>query len=610
MANLGNKLQSVRLPAPSDGINGVDPATEMGPRDCLYAFNVIADERGVRARTGWREYAIGMTGTFSAEVKTTISFHGSAVANSRLFMTTDKGIWRVDTGTPSLVYSFATISPNGGWGVAAAVVTAAGHFILYADEVNGLHYYSESTATWAAYATGSGTGQVTGVDPAAVASVTVWKNRVWLTERNTAKAYYLDVGAVFGTATAFNFGQRFKHGGSLVGLFNWSTDGGSGLDTALVAISTGGDVVIYLGTDPSSATTFGLKGVWFVGAVPTGRTIATDVGGDLLIISALGVVPLSRLILGDPDKMQYATARVSSLFSRLANVALGNRGWAIHTHPTDNAMMVLIPEVAGDETTQLVCSLSTRGWSKYRDLPILSAAVWSGELYFGTADGRCCRNVGHVDGVTLADSSSGEAIQWSVLMAYRGDAAIKQVQGVRPIVLAEEANPAVEVTVRYDFSLVEPSEPSATAGASGSWDFGQVTGTLDAAYLTGSDPISVFVTSSATFPAANGFIRIAGALPEYGLEYNTFNTGDGEFDLVSPTTQDHAEGDEVILTSAPSDDTGTWDVATWGGEQVPTTALKGAAGMGRDVALAIRGAAYSRMTLVGVDLLMTRGGFR
>jgi hypothetical protein len=609
VANLGNKLQSQRLPAPTDGINGLDPATELGPRDALYAYNVVSDERGVRARTGWREYTIGLTGTFSSEVKTTLSFHGSAVANSRLFQTTDKGIWRVDTGTATLVYSFATISPNGGWGVAAAVVTTAGHFLLYADEVNGLHYYSESTGAWAAYATGSGTGQVTGVDPTAVVSVTVWKNRVWLTERNTAKAYYLDAGAVFGTATAFNFGQRFKHGGSLIGLFNWSVNAGDGLDTQLVAISTGGDVVIYVGTDPASSTTFGLKGVWFVGAVPAGRTIATDVGGDLLIISALGVVPLSRLILGDPDKMQYATARVSSLFSRLANVAIGNRGWAIHTHPTDNAMMVLIPEVAGDETTQLTCSLSTRGWSKYRDLPILSAAVWSGELYFGTADGRCCRNVGHVDAVPLDDSSTGEAIQWSILMAYRGDASMKQVQGVRPIVLAQEGNPAVEVTVRYDFDLTEPDEPTEGAGAAGEWDFGQVVGELDAAYLMGSDPIGVVVTSTGSFPAAGGFVRIAGALPETGLEYDTYASG--VMDLTPPgTTQDHAEDDEVILTSAPDDDTGTWDVATWGGDARPTTALKGAAGMGRDVALAIRGAAYSRTTLVGVDILFTTGGFR
>jgi hypothetical protein len=607
VANLRNKLQTQRLPAPTDGINGVDPATELGPRDALYAYNVISDERGLRARTGWREYATGLTGTYSNEVRVTIPFHGSALANSRLFQTTDKGIWRVDTGTASLVYSFSTLSPGAGWGVAAAVVTTAGHFILYADEVNGLHYYSESTGVWAAYATGSGTGQITGVTPTSVVSVTVWKNRVWLTERDTAKAYYLDAGAVFGTATAFNFGQRFKHGGSLIGLFNWSVNAGDGLDTQLVAISTGGDVVIYVGTDPASATTFGLKGVWFVGAVPAGRTIATDVGGDLLIISALGVVPLSRLILGDPDKMQYATARVSSLFSRLANSAIRNKGWAIHTHPTDNAMMVLIPEVSGDETTQLVCSLSTRGWSKYRDLPILSAAVWSGELYFGTADGRCCRNVGHVDNVLLSDANSGDAIQWSILMAYRGDASVKQVQAVRPIILAMEANPTVEVTVRYDFDLTEPGEPTETSGASGSWDFGRVESTVSVPTAVGATSMNV-APPAIQFPGVGTLLINAGGVHEEVINHITWF--EPQFNFDTPATKDHSAGEVVTLISAPTDTAGTWDTATWGGDQLPTTALKGAVGMGKDVALAIRGAAYSRTTLVGVDLLFSVGGVR
>jgi hypothetical protein len=608
-ANTADQMQQFRLPAPTGGINAVDPGTELPARDCFYSYNTIATEQGVRARTGWREYCTNLTGTYTNEVKCTIPYHGSSLTNSKLFQTTDKGIWDVSASgsAPTLVYSFATVSPNSGWGVAAAVVTSAGHFLLYADEVNGLHYYSETTATWAAYATGTGTGQISGPAPTDIVSVTVWKNRVWVTEKSTASAWYLDINAIFGTATEFNFGGRFKHGGSLVGLFNWSINAGDGLDTSLVGISTGGDVVIYVGTNPASADTFALKGVWYVGAVPAGRTIASDVGGDLLIISALGVVPLSRLVLGDPDRLQYATAKVGPLFARLALNAMGLRGWALHTHPTDNALVVLVPQVAGDETIQLAMALGARSWSQYRDLPILSAAVWQGELYFGTADGRCGRNVGSVDGVTLADTSSGTAIDWSVLMRYAGDGRQKQVQMVRPILVAEETAPTVVASARYDFSQSEPSEPSLVDAGIGTWNYGIAQGTLAQGESAGASELTITQTDG-TFPSTGSAVVFdqAAAGEQETVGIGAFDSGTGVMQLTGTLTYAHAIGDVVLVVTA---DDGSWGNALWGGANKPTSAIKGAVGMGRDVAIAIRGQARARTTLVGVDVLFTVGGW-
>lgn len=610
--------QPARIPAPVGGMNSVSPGTELPSTDCIYAYNLVASDMGMMSRTGWREWVTGTTGNADNTVRTVMSFHASEGPSDKLFITTSSGIWDVTSSTtsPSQVLTFANTNGNAGWGVAAAVVTTGGHFLLYADEVNGLHYYSQATGLWAAYTTGTGTGQISGVDPANIVNVTVWKNRVWLTQRDTASAWYLGIGAVFGAAAEFSFGQRFAHGGYLVGLYNWSTDGGSGLDTLLVAIGAGGDVAIYVGTDPSSVSTFGLKGVWFVGSVPAGRTIATDFGGDLLILSSLGVMPLSKLIIGNPsvDRTQYATSKISNLFSSLMAAGRNLRGWAIHTHPTDSAILVLVPTPGNTATVQLVMSTTSRGWSRYRDIPMLSAAVWEGELYFGTDDGRVCRNVGVVDGVLLSDPSSYTPIQWSLLTRYQGRPANVQVQAIRPILLSKETGPVYQATAKYDFDTSEPDAPTGTGGGGpGTWDYGATAGRLTTSYGAGQGIIGVeWLTGTQPTDGSTGTVTInPGGVTEERKDVEEFNDVTGtsqQVFLATDTVNAHSVDEVVDLNSAPGDPTGTWDVALWGGGSLSANRWRGATGAGRDFAIALRGKAVSRTVLVGIDVAYQTGG--
>lgn len=313
-------------------------------------------------------------------------------------------------------------------------------------------------------------------DPSTFVAGCNWKGRPFLVERNTTRAWYLDTNALFGTATSFDFGSRMRAGGPLRGLWNWSYDGGSGIDTLLVGISGAGDVVIYEGVDPNSANTFELKGCWSLGAVPYGRRIATDFGGDLLALSMLGVVPLSKLVLGDSalDLKQYATAKVGPLFASLAASVGGLPGWALHIHPADNALLVLVPTASGANTIQLAMSFQTRAWSQYRDLPMLSGAAMGADFFFGSADGRVLKSTGSVDGVTLANPGASSPIQCSGLTASQnlGNARNKQIQMVRPVVLSGLASPYVEVVAKYGLDATAIPHPS-TPGTSGSgWDSG------------------------------------------------------------------------------------------------------------------------------------------
>ena len=472
-------MQEALLPAPVGGLNSVSPGMGMPPGDCILLYNMIAAEYGLRTRLGSREWANGLTGAGDNYVRSVLAFTGSANngAANKIFATTSSGIWDVTTsGAGVSVLSFSLTSGRAGHGVCHVHVTAAGHFLLYWDEVNGLHVYTESTDTWAAVTLGGGGTQISGVDPASLVFGTVWKGRVVHVQADTAKLWYSAAGAIYGVHTAVDVGFKAKAGGPLVGVWNWTYDGGAGIDDSLVTATRGGDVLIYQGTDPSSSSTFGIQGVWNVGDLPAGRDLATDRGGDLLIATRLGVLPMSKLIIGQSIMSgQYETAKIANLFNAAMLSKATTAGWTMRLHPEENALMVTVPEAEGAATTQLVMSLSeNKGWSRYRDLPMYSSAVFGGQMYFGTVDGSVCINDGYVDGRTLAEPTVYTAVQYSGISAFQnlGSARQKKIELIRPRFMGQSTRPSFEVGARFDFDLSELSPVSPAAGTGSLWDAG------------------------------------------------------------------------------------------------------------------------------------------
>lgn len=466
--------QTVTIPAPVGGLNTVAAGLQLPPGDCVLAYNLIASESGLRARLGYQVRAENLTGTTDSTVRSVLPFTGSTTGSGRLFATTETGIWDVTAGgsSPTQVLAFSNASARAGYGVSTVVVTAAGYFLLYADEANGLHVYSESGASWSVVTQGTGATQIDGIAPSRFAFVTVFKGRVWLVEKDSPNAWYLPVGQIFGTATKFPLGSVFRAGGTLVGLWTWTYDGGSGLDDSLVAVSTGGDVLVYQGTDPSGVGTFALRGMWGIGATLGGRRIAASLGGELLLLSRQGLAPLSRLVVGASGSLEYATAKVANLLSSLVATRENEITWAVVQNPEDNALMLVIPRGGSADDLQLVQAQASRGWFPFRSLPIHSAAVWEGQLYFGTTDGRVCVHSGYVDNLSIAGDSF-DPVSWSLVTAPStlGSARQKMVSLIRPLIIAETAGSSFQAAARYRYDLTE-LDPVAlvTETAQNTWD--------------------------------------------------------------------------------------------------------------------------------------------
>lgn len=633
--------QSVHVPAPVGGLNSIEAIGAMNPRDCVLLYNMIPGEYGLRARLGSREWCSGLTGAGDNYVRSILPFTGSTESGSqnRLFATTSSGIWDVTssggltsayvagadyaigdfvtangldfvcvddgathgsnglptlwatltayvigqrvingdyvyecvlggfsgatgptgTGTniadagcvwnyyaaadfitdgfahwtyvasntaPTLVYSFLDTSGRAGHGTCHVQVTAGGHFLLYWDEANGLHVYTESTGTWVAPTEGAGATQISGVNPANLVGGTVWKGFIAHVEKDTAKVWFSAAGSVYGAVTAINVGFKLKAGGALVCASTWTYDGGAGMDDAFVLASRGGDILIWQGTNPTSADAFALQGVWQVGTLPAGRELMTDLGGELLIITRTGILPLSRLVLGKSVNVeQYETAKIGPIFNAAMLAKAGQLGWSMRLHPEEGALIVTVPNGEGQATGQFAMSLTTKGWGVYRDLPAYCLGAFDGKMYFGTADGSVCINDTYVDGQPLHDSTEYTPVQFSGIGAFNNlqNENQKQVQSIRPY-FTGSAPPTFDVGARYDFDMVELA-------------------------------------------------------------------------TVSEGTHDGDVWDAAL-----------WGSAVWGADYSPTFEVRGAAGMGANVAIAWRGAATNRTILAGFGVLFTQGG--
>jgi hypothetical protein len=476
------------------------PLSQDDMNTCLWAINMVPTEYAMRVRRGYREWQVGL----GAEVRTIIPYTGAAEAGgggfrkriskakeqaivlatsgARLFACTENGIYDVTVAdqAPVLKVAFATQSADAGFGVYTHYVDESGDdLIFYADGENGLFRYDPAGDTWA-QATGI-TAVATALGPFVVTDVNfvvVHKLRVWLIMKNTNKAWYLPIRSAQGEATEFFFAAKFKHGGSLIGLYNWTIDGGLGRDDHLVAVGRGGDVIPYTGEDPSDSMTWTSTGTFYIGPVPRGTRTASEYGGELFLLSSFGISTMSDLMSGGQTSDPFRNT-IGHKISRLLRQDLleygDDHGWNIKLVADIGSIMVSTPKRSDGKYRQYVYNIATGGWGLWRDVPLRTSDPWRGALMIGTDDGRVCRMDIDSDN-QLLDETPGLDISWFLLTNYSalGAPAIhKQVILMRPNFVTER-KPVYEVSAHYDYRIDEPiiptgSVPSATGDV---WDTG------------------------------------------------------------------------------------------------------------------------------------------
>lgn len=230
---------------------------------------------------------------------------------------------------------------------------------------------------------------ITGVATSDLSQVWSFANRLWFVEDGTKRAWYLPVDSIGGAASAFSLAGVFRLGGSLLMGSSWSQDAGDGLDDYCVFVSTEGEVAVYQGSDPSSASTWSKVGVYRIGK-PLGIKGLMHAGGDLLIATNIGLVSISEAI--SKDIKALAMTGASRQIQPLWLDAVADRGglpWEVMRWDKRSMMIVSQPR-SGIEYPAgcYVANMETGAWGYYTGWDTRCLISYADAVFFGANDGN------------------------------------------------------------------------------------------------------------------------------------------------------------------------------------------------------------------------------
>ncbi len=501
--------KSASLPASVGGINAYDSLMMMPPQDCIYTFNLMPVEYGLRLRRGYSEWSVGAVG----DVRTLIPYESASqdLSKNRLFSVTNQGIYNITVSTgavsvpivsegdeplitetgddivteggapPALEVTFTQNSSPAGFGVYTEWTNdASQHYLFYADGLNGLFQYTEAfgwtVPTGWTYDDPNNPGTSIPFPVQDVAFIMAHKLRLWVILENSDDAYYSPVASVAGDFKKFTFGAKMPRGGYLSGLFTWSLDGGNGLDDYLVGISRSGDVLVYRGADPESAD-WGSVGSWFVGQIPRSRRNVTIYGSEMYILSSYGITSLRDLLQGSVanENRNSPSAKVNRFLRADVENGLDRFDWQMVNYPGDGFLQVITPAPANTPFIQYCQNTSTKAWGFWESVPIICGTSWLGGYYMGGLDGTVYAYTGVLDGASFS-GDTGEPVAFRTLTSFQApagnQASYKRCGMIRTIgVLAGGLNLRVKAVFDYAVTQSIPLPPPASPNSGGSlWD--------------------------------------------------------------------------------------------------------------------------------------------
>lgn len=289
----------------------------------------------------------------------------------------------------------------------------------------------------------------------------VFKGRAFFIEKNTLNAWYGGLNAVGGASglSKLDFSGYCDLGGTLIAMATWTRDGGFGSDDFAVFLTSKGQVVIYAGTDPSSASTWALLGVFRIGS-PIGQRPFIKAGADLLVISNDGIVPLSLVLPRDrigAEKIAI-TDKIRNAFATATTTYSANFGWQGLLYPQGNWMLFNIP-LTTTTSYQYVTNTITGAWCRFTTMNGLCWGLFNELIYFGAKNGW----VGLADSGTKdyfptsnGSSSSNSAVQGIIKPSFqrKGDS-INVISLVRPVCsltgLSGISNPGFNLVGQADY---------------------------------------------------------------------------------------------------------------------------------------------------------------
>lgn len=445
------KSYTAQEAAPVKGWMSQENYAEAEPMSAVIMQNMFPEADAVRARRGHIQHAVGLAGTVQ-----TLLCYVTTDANSRMFAATSSTIWNV-TSSSSAPVSMVTGRANGRW-QQTMFATPGGQFLVACNGADGVWTFDTAggwvnrSASIVAPTTPSGPAPT----PTAFIGVHSHKRRLWFVESGTMDLWYLETEAIAGPCYKFPVGALFSRGGYVMAIGTYSVDSGSGMDDVFCVITSDGQVALYAGTDPGSANTWQLVGVYTIGH-PIGRRCLYDVGGDLLIITEDGVLPISRATHIDRAVAgaKSVTANIRQAYVDAVQRARDLTGWEICAFSLRNMAILNVPATGGVPIQQFAFNTITGGWGQFVGMNAHCWAEFNDALYFGGVDKVFRAEYGATD--------NGVPIAIKVLPAFshlNSRGRLKHVKDMRFYLSTDIIAPGYNTAVAVDYQ-----EPTGVSGA-------------------------------------------------------------------------------------------------------------------------------------------------
>jgi hypothetical protein len=452
-AKRGPAGKVAHLGAPKKGLSR---SAEIGTADPLLASiltNWVVEDDRITVRPGYIKLG-QLPGSPPPKISVMVPFYGTpqritAAAGTVIYSTagevlstnwlSDKWAW---TSASNLGTAKYTIMVNGADGVVAWDGGTA--------QANFVKKTLTATEGW--------------VDPLKFDKVLAHMNRLWFADSQHLAVYYLPLQTMEGALKVLPVNAIFKRGGYIQAIYNWSIDGGVGLDDALAIFTSNGEVAIYSGVDPASD--FSLVGIFRFDA-PMSKESIINFGGDLYVMISTGLVPMTTLIRAETEQLGKADQNVMKEFEDVSKVNRLEYGWQVMlNHHTGHAICNM--PLGGGKYQQMIRKMPEQIWSKWLDIPSRCWGWMDNRAFFGSDDGGI-----YVGGSEYLNDN-GAVINADVRFAWSNFGSVhkKNFKMVRLYTLTE-GQPRPFVDMEVDYNNVPPTnQPELTSGPSGgaSWD--------------------------------------------------------------------------------------------------------------------------------------------
>lgn len=271
---------------------------------------------------------------------------------------------------------------------------------------------------------------ITNVSTDTFSQVNVYRNRLYFVEGGSLNLWYLPVDSIGGAASVLSLSGIFTKGGSILFSATWSSESGANaMEAYLVVMSTEGEVAVFAGSFPGG-TDWGLVNVYDISR-PLGKNAFMRAGGDIIIATEMGLVPVSAARMKDPAALGL-DAISRNIEPDWKQAAMNRRTipWEIAKWDNQDAFYVNVP-VVNDVQEKLTFggNLKSGALFIYDGWDNRCFTIHNGQMYFGCNDGTVrAAEVGGTDNGMPYQAQA--AFAWDHLGIPGTTKSVKQAQAV------------------------------------------------------------------------------------------------------------------------------------------------------------------------------------